>query len=42
MKPGATTVIIGTLYIEQKKKPCVFENIAGVIDAVKAVECSTG
>lgn len=31
LQPGEKTVIIGTLFKEMKKKPCVFTNIEGVI-----------
>ena len=31
LQPGELTVIIGTLFKEMKKKPCVFDNIEGVI-----------
>ena len=42
LKPGIITVIIGTLFKEQKKKPCVFQNLTGVIDNVPAVDLSFG
>ena len=42
LKPGIITVIIGTLFKEQKKKPCVFANLTGVINSVKAVDLSFG
>ena len=42
LKTGELTVIIGTLFKEQKLKPCVFSNIEGVISAVSAIDCSTG
>ena len=31
LRPGQLTVIIGTVYKEQVKKPCVFEHITEVI-----------
>jgi hypothetical protein len=31
LAPGRRTVIIGTVFKEQAKKPCVFENLEGVI-----------
>ena len=42
LKTGQLTVIIGTLFKEQKLKPCVFTNIEGVISAVSSIDCSTG
>ena len=42
LKPGIITVIIGTLFKEQKKKPCVFSNLTGVINSVNAVDLSFG
>lgn len=36
------TVIVGTFYKEQKKKPCVFDNITSCIKATDAGECSFG
>lgn len=40
MKAGERTIIIGTLFKEQKKKPTVFTNITGPINAVSAIDCS--
>ena len=42
LKPGIITVIIGTLFKEQKKKPCVFKNLTGVINNVSAIDLSFG
>lgn len=42
LKEGELTVIIGTLFKEQKLKPCVFTNIEGVISAVSSIDCSLG
>lgn len=42
MQPERLTVIIGTLFKEQKKKPDVFENLTGVINKVKFYDCSLG
>ena len=42
LKPGIITVIIGTLFKEQKKKPCVFKNLTGVINTVPAIDLSFG
>jgi hypothetical protein len=42
MQQKTTTVIIGTLFKEQKLKPNVFSNITGAINAVSAVDCSFG
>lgn len=36
------SVIIGTLFKEQKNKPNVFTNITGPINQVNAVDCSFG
>ena len=41
MKLGQLSVIIGTIFKEQKKKPNVFTNITGPIDTINAVSCST-
>ena len=42
LRPGVKTVIIGTMFKEQKKKPCVFSNLTGVIQTVKAIDLSFG
>jgi len=42
LKTGELTVIIGTLFKEQRLKPCVFTNLEGVISAVSSIDCSTG
>jgi hypothetical protein len=42
LKAGELTVIIGTLFKEQKLKPCVFTNLEGVISAVSSIDCSIG
>jgi len=42
MQPERLTVIIGTLFKEQKNKPNVFDNIAGVINKVNFFSCSLG
>lgn len=42
LKTGELTVIIGTLFKEQKLKPCVFTNLEGVISSVSSIDCSTG
>ena len=42
LKPGILTVIIGTMYKEQKLKPCVFEDITGVIKSSFSVDLSFG
>ena len=42
MKTNEITVIIGTLFKEQKQKPNVFSNITGPINAVSAIDCSKG
>ena len=36
------TVLIGTVYKEQKKKPCVFSDITGVISNASVVDLSFG
>lgn len=42
MKQGERTIIIGTLFKEQKLKPNVFTNITAPINAVSAIDCSRG
>lgn len=42
LRPGNLTVIIGTVFKEQKKKPCVFTDISGVIKNVPSVDLSFG
>ena len=42
LRPGALTVIIGTVYKEQKLKPNVFTNISGVIKNEAAIDLSFG
>ena len=42
MQPEKLTVIIGTLFKEQKNKPNVFENLTGVINSVNFFSCSLG
>jgi|LauGreDrversion4_2_1035121.scaffolds.fasta_scaffold174855_2 DNA polymerase delta subunit 2 len=42
LKTGQLTVIIGTLFKEQRLKPCVFTNLEGVISSVSSLDCSTG
>ena len=37
LRTNAKTVIIGTLFKEQKKKPQVFEDLLGVIKGVSAL-----
>lgn len=42
MKTGRKTVIIGTLFKEQKKKPCVLTNLLGVIKGLEPLQMSIG
>ena len=42
LRPGNMTVIIGTVYKEQKVKPEVFTDIAGVIKSVPLLDLSFG
>ena len=42
LRPGNMTVIIGTVYKEQKAKPEVFTDIAGVIKSVPLLDLSFG
>ena len=37
LKTNMKTVIIGTFFKEQKKKPCVFKDLLGVIKSVSAL-----
>ena len=38
LQPGVLTVIIGTIFKEQKKKPCVLSNLTGVISETGGVD----
>jgi hypothetical protein len=42
MQPEKLTVIIGTLFKEQKNKPSVFYNLTGAINSVNFYSCSLG
>lgn len=42
LKTGRKTVIIGTLFKEQKKKPCVLTNLLGVIKSLEPLQMSIG
>ena len=42
LKTNQRTVIIGTLFKEQKKKPCVLSYLLGVIKSVDPLEVSIG
>jgi hypothetical protein len=42
MQPDKLTVIIGTLFKEQKNKASVFDNLTGVINNVNFFSCSLG
>ena len=35
-------MIIGTLFKEQKKKPCILQNITGVIEPCQPIDMSLG
>lgn len=42
LKTGKQTVIIGTLFKEQKKKPCVLNNLMGTIRGMEPLLMSVG
>jgi hypothetical protein len=40
IKPGITATIIGTLYKEMRRKPCILKNLVGVLKDDKDNYCT--